>query len=113
MRKNDMEAPANFMDEFVNLSIHKSEFDLLTPEERKFLEEFRSIEYYPDGKKNGQEFDKVEEFFRVLENMKNLRDANKDEESNAECICIDFMVELLSKMSLEEFRKIKIERLLS
>ena len=52
-----------------------------------------------------------EELKRRLDELLRLRQ-ERAEGSNQECICMDIITELVSKLDLEDFRTMKIERIL-
>lgn len=52
--------------------------------------------------------DNIKEFEKLKINLNKEIQKNNGEESNVECIIIDQIVELLSKMKLQEIRKLNI-----
>jgi len=100
------------MDEYIHISIHKSELRWLNETVREFIEEYRALEMYRNGKKKGKKFDKTKEFKRLIAAMAKERAKNKGEESNAECHYSGQMAELFQKMMLAEIRKLELEKLL-
>lgn len=101
------------MDDYIHISIHRSELKLLDRKICKFIEEYRVLEMYRDGKKKGKKFDKTKEFKRLIAAMLKARANNNGKESNEECHYLAQMIELLQKMMLYEFRKLEIEKLLA
>jgi hypothetical protein len=66
------------------------------------------IKLYPSKPKNPDVI-----FKSVLKRMVATRKKNKGAESNEECIDVDCLTELLSKMTLVQFRKLQLEKLLT
>lgn len=102
----------DFTDQLIYFSIHEDELVKLTKKERKFLEQFKLIEFYKDGKKKGKKFDKVKEFKRIIMNMIEIRGRHEGKESNIECICLDQLNELLRRMMLKDVRRLELEKIL-
>jgi hypothetical protein len=100
----------DFPDEMIRCSIHEHEFKQLSKTKKALLEEYRDIEFYPQGLKKGKKFDKVKEFKRLIrEYIKHTKDKP---ENNIECIVIDQMQELLERMMAHHVRKLGLEKLL-
>jgi len=59
--------------------------------------------YGPEGAINN-----VEEVNKKVKQLTSIVKSYKGKESNAECMCIDAILELLSKMNLKELRKTKL-----
>jgi hypothetical protein len=62
------------------------------------------IEFY--GEEGAK--DNIKEFKRLKESLNKEIEKNNGEESNVECIMVDQLVELLSKMKLQEIRELNI-----
>lgn len=102
----------DFTDQFLFFSVHDDEWKKLSKEEKKLLNQFRSIEFYPNGLRNGKKFNKAKEFLRVVREMNKIRYENNDKESNIECAHIDQLTELLKRMMLSDIRRLKLDKLL-
>lgn len=108
----------NFLDELIHITIHEHEYKRLPKAVKAFVDENRDLEFYPKSgreeykKRHGKEFNRVEEFKRVvkeyIEEIKN----NKGAESNVECMMLDQMVELLKKMMAYEVRQLDLGKLI-
>jgi hypothetical protein len=99
-------------DEMMRFSIHFHEFSLLNAKLQKAFKEYEDIEFYPNGTKNGKPLDKVKEFKRVLKEFVKQVEKCKGEEDNIQCIMIDQMLELMRRMMLKDFKKLKLEKIL-
>ena len=93
--------------------IHDEHRSRLSDQTLKEIEHHEPIEFYPREKiielsKNGAI---QSELNRHIESLLELRKKHPDG-SNEECICMDFITELISKLDLEDFRKLKVEGLL-
>lgn len=102
----------SIMDEFVTFQLHQEDYNRLPAVVRNIMEEYKQIKFYPDGKKNGKNFDKTKEFIKLVKEYKKLIKDNKGKESNEEGMCVDMMLQLLSSMMLSEIRKIKLGNLI-
>jgi hypothetical protein len=101
----------DFVDELMHFTIHEEEFDKLPKKIKEAFKEHQDIEFYPQGKKQGKDFDKVKEVKRLIkEYMKEIK-KNKGKESNVECIIIDQLLELLNRMMAHDMRKVGLEKL--
>lgn len=98
----------SFLEEFKTFSIHNDDFKRLSKKTIKEISEHEQIEFYPPGKCTN----KVVEFKKVLKEYLTVIKKNKGQESNIECILIDQMNELISKMYAHEVRELKLEKLL-
>jgi hypothetical protein len=103
---------SDFVDEIVHISIHKDDIKRQPKRIQKFIDEFRNIEFYESGLRKGKKLNKVAEFKRLIKELKKVRDKNKGEESNVECIVYDQMIELLGRMMLKDLRKLNLDKLL-
>jgi len=100
------------MDEYIHISIHKSELAALDKAARKFVEDYRILEMYPNGRKKGKKVNKVIEIQRLITAMVKIRAEHKGYESNEECHYLAEIIELLQKMMLYEARDLHLEKLL-
>jgi hypothetical protein len=92
--------------------VHDEHFPPLSPETLKEVSHYEAIEYYSREKilqlsKSGL---LQAELKKHIDDLPRLR-AKFPKGSNEECICMDFITELISKLDLEDFRKLRIERL--
>lgn len=74
-------------------------------EERR--NDYEKIEYYGE---NGTT-DNIKEYKKLCKDLEKERKKNKGEESNVECLIIDKITELISKMKLKEVRELKLFQL--
>jgi hypothetical protein len=100
--------PVDFPDEMKTFRVHISDFNRLTQPQKNFLMQFETIEFYPGGRKHGKKIDKVKELIARNKERIRLQKKHKNKESNEECICVDIMIELMSRMILKDFRRIQI-----
>lgn len=100
----------DFPDEMIRCSIHEHEFKQLPKTKKALLEEYRDMEFYPQGLKKGKKFDKVKEFKRLIREY--IKQTKDKPENNIECIVIDQMKELLERMMAHQVRKLGLEKLL-
>ena len=96
------------LDDYKTIHIHESELKFLTKPVQQFIEDYSSIEFYPKERN----VDKVKEFNRVIKKYLREIKKNKGKESNAECIMITQMIELLQKMMAAQVRELQLEKLL-
>ena len=102
----------SIMDEFIVYQLHEEDYNRLPHVVKTVMSEYEQIEFYPDGKKSGKNFDKSKEFISIVKKYKKLIKDKKGEESNEEGICVEVMTQLLSTMMLSDVRKLNLEKLL-
>jgi hypothetical protein len=105
MSTND---PIDFPDEYKVFKVHNFDYNRLTQPQKNFLQEYETIEFYPNGRKHGKKIDKVKELLARNKERLRLQKKHKNKESNEECICVEIMLELMNRMLLKDFRRIKI-----
>lgn len=102
-------AKDNFLYEFKNFRIHEHEFKQLPKKLQKAFLEHESMEFYP---KTRAPVNPVKELKRLIKEYKNTVMKYDGVETNAECIIIDQILELMGKMYAHEIRQLKLEKLL-
>lgn len=107
-----MRPEKDFLDELIHFTIHEHEFKQLSKTKKAFIEDFRDLEFYPNGLKQGKKFDKVEEAKRLIKNYKDSIKRHKGVEDNEECMILGQLLELLNRMMATDIRKLKLEKLL-
>lgn len=107
-----MRPEKDFLDELIHITIHEHDFKRLAKTKRALLEEYRDLEFYPNGLKNGKKFDKVAEAKRLIKNYKDSIKRHKGVEDNEECMILGQLLELLNRMMATDIRKLKLEKLL-
>ena len=107
-----MRPEKDLMDEMIHFTIHEYEYNQLSKTKKAFLEDYRDIEFYPEGLKRGEKFDKVEEVKRLIKNYKDCIKRYKGIEDNEECMILGQLLELLNRMMAADIRKLKLEKLL-
>jgi hypothetical protein len=105
MAKND---PVDSSDEYKVFRVHLFDYNRLTQPQKNFLQEYETIEFYPNGRKHGKKIDKVKELLARNKERLRIQKKNKNKESNEECICVSIMLELMERMLLKDFRRIHI-----
>lgn len=99
----------NILYEFKNFRIHEHEFKQLPKKIQKAFLEHESIEFYPKSK---QIKDPVKELKRLIKEYNKIIKKYKGVETNSECIVIDQMLEVMSKMYAYQIRKLNLSKLL-
>jgi hypothetical protein len=90
------------MHQLINIVIHEDEVKNHSKKIQKFIEDNKTISFYKD-KPN---INKEKEFLKIIRNIRKQIKDSKNKESNIEAIMVDQITELISRMSLKEFRKI-------
>ena len=92
--------------------IHEEHEQFIRPETLAEMREYEVIEFY--SRERIRELSQKglihQELKRRIDELHRLRQEHP-EGSNPECICMDMIMELISKLDLEDFRKLKIERI--
>ena len=101
--------PKNFMDELIHLTVHQDHLEFLPDSIHTFIEQYRDIEFYPNGLKRGKPFDKVKEAKEII---KSYVEKVKESEDNVECLIVGQLFELFNRMSAKEIRELHLEKLL-
>ena len=92
--------------------VHEEHERFIRPETLAEMREYKVIEFY-DSERVRELSQKgliPHELKTRIEELARLR-REHPEGSNAECICMDMITELISKLNLEDFRTLRIERL--
>jgi hypothetical protein len=93
--------------------VHDEHPHFIRPETLAEMREYEVMEFY--GRERIRELSQKDlihqELKRRIEDLLRLR-REHPEGSNQECICMDMITELISKLDLEDFRKLKIERII-
>jgi hypothetical protein len=91
--------------------VHAEHEQFIRPETLAEMRQYEAIEFY--SRERIRELSQKgliqEELKRRLDELLRLRREHA-EGSNAECICMDMITELISKLDLTDFRTLKIER---
>lgn len=103
--------PKTFLDEIIRFSIHEHEFNQLSKTKKALVEDYRDIEFYKDGLKRGEDFDRVKECKRLIKDYNKVIKKNKGKESNEECMIIGQLLELMNRMMAADIRKLQLEKL--
>jgi thymidylate synthase len=103
----------DFVDELMHFTIHEDDFKQLPKKIKEVFEENRDIEFYPQGLKQGKNFDKVKEVKRLIKQYVKEIKKYDGQESNVECIIIDQILELLNRMMAHDMRKVGLEKLIN
>jgi hypothetical protein len=101
--------PHNILYEFKHFTIHEHEFKQLPKDIQKAFLEHENLEFYPKKKPI---IDPIAEIKRLIKLYLKEIEKNKGAESNVECIIINQIQEVLSKMMAYEVRKLGLEKLL-
>lgn len=93
--------------------VHEEHEQFLRPETLVEMREYEAVEFYSRERirelsQNGLIKDELK---ARIEDLARLR-REHPEGSNAECICMDMITELISKLDLADFRTLKIERII-
>lgn len=93
--------------------VHKEHERFVRPETLAEMREFEAVEFY--SRERIRELSQKglikDELKARIEDLARLR-REHPEGSNAECICMDMITELISKLDLADFRTLKIERII-
>ena len=93
--------------------VHDEYEQFIRPETLVDMREFEVIEFYSRGRirELSQKGLIHKELKGRIDELLRLRREHA-EGSNQECICMDMITELISKLDLEDFRTLKIERII-
>ena len=93
--------------------VHEEHEQFIRPETLASMREYEAIEFY-----SGERIRELsrkglihQELKQRIDELLRLRREHA-EGSNQECICMDTITELISKLDLEDFRKLRIERII-
>ena len=93
--------------------VHDEHQQFIRPETLTEMREYEVMEFY--GRERIRELSQKDmirqELKRHIEDLLRLR-REHPEGSNQECICMDMITELISKLDLQDFRTLKIERII-
>lgn len=93
--------------------VHDEHQQFIRPETLAEMREYEVMEFY--GRERIRELSQKDmirqELKRHIEDLLRLR-REHPEGSNQECICMDMITELISKLDLEDFRLLRIERII-
>lgn len=100
-----------FLDRTV-ITVHKEQEAQVSKDALEELRQFEHIQFYAREKMMliSKEGRVQEEINRLVDNILTERKSHP-EGSNTECIAMDMLTEFISKLDLEDFRLLKIERL--
>jgi hypothetical protein len=92
--------------------VHEEHERFIRPETLAEMREYEAIEFYSRERilELSQKGLIKDELKARIEDLARLRRAHP-EGSNPECICMDMITELIGKLNLEDFRTLKIERI--
>jgi hypothetical protein len=94
--------------------IHEEHEQFIRPETLAEMREYEVIEFY--SRERIRELSQKglvhQELKRRIDELLRLRQEHADG-SNEECICMDMITELISKLDLEDFRALKIETIVA
>ena len=93
--------------------VHEEHEQFIRPETRAEMREYETIEFYSCERirELSQKGLIQNELKARIDELIRLRREHPDG-SNPECICMDMITELISKLDLEDFRTLKIERII-
>lgn len=93
--------------------VHEEHERFIRPETLAEMREYEAIEFYSCERifELSQKGLIKDELKARIEDLARLRRAHP-EGSNPECICMDIIKELIGKLNLEDFRTLKIERII-
>ena len=93
-------------------AVYEEHEQFIRPETLADMREYEVIEFYSRERIRdlSQEGLIPQELKRRIDELLRLRREHA-EGSNEECICMDMITELISKLDLEDFRTLKIERI--
>jgi hypothetical protein len=93
--------------------VHEEHEQVIRPETLAEMREYEAVEFY--SRERIRELSQKglikDELKARIEDLLKLR-REHPEGSNAECICMDMITELLSKLDLADFRTLKIDRII-
>ena len=94
--------------------VHDEDERLIRPETLAEMREYEVIEFYSSERIRELSRKSLihQELRRRVDELLRLRQ-EYPEGSNQECICMDMITELISKLDLEDFRTLKIERVIA
>jgi hypothetical protein len=92
--------------------VHEEHEQFIRPETLAEMREYEAVEFYSCERirELSQKGLIKDELKTRIEDLLKLRREHPDG-SNAECICMDMITELISKLDLTDFRTLKIERI--
>ena len=94
--------------------IHEEHEQFIRPETLAEIREYEGVEFY--SRERIRELSQKglikDELKARIEDLARLR-REHPEGSNSECICVDMITELISKLDLEDFRTLRIERIIA
>ncbi len=93
--------------------VHEEHEQFIRPETLAEMREYETIEFYSCERIRELSLKGLihQELKRRIDELLRLR-REHPEGSNPECICIDMITELIGKLDLEDFRTLKIERII-
>jgi hypothetical protein len=93
--------------------VHEEQERLIGPETLVEMREFEAVEFYSVERirELSQQGLIHQELKQRIDELLRLRRAHADG-SNQECMCMDMITELISKLNLEDFRTLKIEKII-
>lgn len=93
--------------------VHEENEQFIRPETLEEMRQYETIEFY--SRERIRELSQKglihEELKRRIDELLRLR-RKHPEGSNQECICMDMITELIRKLDLEDFRTLRIERII-
>lgn len=93
--------------------VHEEHEQFIRPETLVEMREYEAVEFY--NRERIRELSQQglihQELKQRIEELLRLR-REHGEGSNQECICMEMITELISKLDLEDFRTLKIERII-
>ena len=93
--------------------VHEEHEQFIRPETLAEMREYEAVEFY--SRERIRELSQKglihQELKRRIDELLRLRREHA-EGSNEECICMDMITELISKLDLADFRTLKIERII-
>jgi hypothetical protein len=99
----------HIIDAYKSFSIHKDEYEKLSQEQKNFLDAYEDLDF--ENMLNSST-DRTETTIKAIKEMVDIISSNNNEESNIECIAIDKIVYMLKHLTLQEFRKLHLEKIL-
>lgn len=93
--------------------VHEENEQFIRPETLAEMQDYKAIEFYNSERirELSEKGEIHQELSKHIDEIMRLR-REHPEGSNQECICMDMITELISKLDLEDFRTLKIERIL-
>ena len=97
----------------VRISLHAEHRSQISKQTLNEISEFVDFEFYSQEKikRISSEGLVQAELNRLIQTLLGIR-SDRPDGSNQECMCMDQITEFISKLDLEDFRGIKIERLI-